>query len=179
MKTILYKSYLLLTLFFILSSCRTYAQYNLDINNLTPFTGDWEWVNGNETFTVQLYIEDGHLKGNYELLETNNGEETVIYKSAVPFGNTGHFAVGISGGSHDGIKMGARIADYSWLWGGVDNIKYGSLGFTIQPPEEGCIFNCPITATWKVSKLRSAIRLDTDPIDFVIPTDITLTKVME
>jgi len=173
MKKFIYKSIILIFVL-IFSSCKSmHAQSMFNVNHLTPFTGNWEWVNGNQSFKVYLYIDNGRLKGDYKLVEMTNNSQTIIYSSRVPFGNTGYFATGINGGSRDGITMGSQFADYSWLWNGEDKIKYGLLGITIQPANSlGQI----ITARWKVEK-HSGIRLDTEPDNFVIPTDIVLTKI--
>jgi len=47
------------TMFFTLISISNFAQTqsNLDINNLNPFVGNWEWINGNEAFNVPADIQ--------------------------------------------------------------------------------------------------------------------------
>ena len=151
------------------------AQSRYDIANLTPFVGNWEWVNGNETFKVEIYLsETNYLEGHYKLVQTDNtGTETTIYKSnKVIDPNTGfRFGPAIFGGSLDGIKFGALIADNVLTGDGIHSRKRGSLGFTIQPISIG-----PITATWKVTILMGMKSSDT-PTEFTIPTDIVLTKV--
>ena len=152
----------------------SYAQSNLDINNLTPFVGNWEWVNGNQTFKVEIFIEDNYLKGHYKLVETNNGVENEIYKSNIPMGGDQGWLFGpvIFGGSYDGILFGANIKDNVLYAEGTHNTKDGDLEFIIQ---DSCA-TCPITATWKISKTLG-MRSTKTPENFTIPIDIILTKV--
>lgn len=165
MKTILYT---ILTLFISLNS---FSQNS----NLTPFVGNWEWQNGNETFKVQIFIDGDNLKGHYELVETNNGITTTIYKSNklinpnIDF----YYPYAIFGGSSDGILFGANIEDNVLYGDGIHSTKSGSLAFTIQNPSCN---GCPITATWKVSILQG-LKSSSTPENFTIPTDIILTKV--
>lgn len=170
MKNILYT----FLLFFSLSSF-SQIQSDMDINNLTPFVGNWEWQDGNQTFKVQIYVEDNYLKGHYELIETNGMLVTTIYKSNKLLNSEFDFYFGnaIFGGSHDGIKFGASIDDNVLYGDGIHTIKKGSLAFIIQEPT--CI-GCPTTATWKVSILQG-LKSTAEPDNFTIPTDITLTKV--
>ena len=157
--------YILLTLFI---SINSFAQNT----NLTSFVGNWEWVNGNETFKLNFYFDNTNLKGDFKLVEINNGIETIIYSSKVPFGNTGYFATGVNGASNDGVLLFDRISDPYWAWNGnPDKFISGSLAFTILPPING-----QIRATWKVSKL-SGLRVGDEILEFVIPTDIILNKV--
>ena len=72
MKTILQKTSLLL-MFFMLTSYCTYSQ--IETNTLGPFLGNWEWVNGNETFKLNFFIENEGISGNYKLVEINNGQD--------------------------------------------------------------------------------------------------------
>jgi hypothetical protein len=166
MKTILYTLILLIT-------SVTYAQY--ETSNLTPFVGNWEWKNGNQTFKMQLYIDSGYLKGNYRLIENNNGATTTIYKSNKLLNADLNFYYGyaIFGGSQDGILFHASVDDNVLLGNGNDNVKLGSLGFAIQP---STTIGSPITATWKVTKLQG-LKSDEEPPTFSIPTDIIMTKV--
>ena len=165
----------LLILFITISSFSQQTPNTDDINHLTPFVGNWEWVNGNETFKVEIYLsETNYLEGHYELVQTDNtGTETVIYKSNKVLNSDIDFYYGpaIFGGSLDGIKFGALIADNVLTGDGIHSRKRGSLGFTIQPISIG-----PITATWKVTILMGMKSSDT-PTEFTIPTDIVLTKV--
>ena len=172
MKTILYT---LLTLFISLNS---FAQSRYDVNNLTPFVGNWEWVNGNETFKVEVYIEDNYLKGHYFLSDINNGIVTTIYKSNKVINENWGFVFGdaIFGGSQDGILYHASIEDNVLLGEGINDYKatkQGSLGFTIINDGTN---GQPITATWEVTILQG-LKLDSYPPEFSIPTDIVLTKV--
>ena len=161
-------------LFFI--TTLAYTQYQS--NHLSPFVGDWEWQNGNETFKVNIYIDGNYLKGNYQLVEINNGVETIIYDSnkllnaALNF----YFGYAIFGGSNDGILFHALIYDNVLLGQGPNdykNTKDGSLGFTITNNGTN---GQPITAQWRIRELMGLKSQETPPT-FTIPTDIVLTKV--
>jgi len=156
--------YILLTLFI---SINSFAQNT----NLTSFVGNWEWVNGNETFKLNFFIENEGISGNYKLVEINNGVEIIIYSSKFSIADTGNYTTGFSGYSDNGVLMGGRITDSSWKWNGENKTKTGSLAFTILPSING-----QIRATWKVSKL-SGLRVGDEILEFVIPTDIILNKV--
>jgi len=148
--------------------------------NLTPFVGTWQWTEGNQTFTVELYIanetfpgsEGEVIKGNYEM--TTNGSLGLTYKSnklLLPDINY-YYGPAIYGKSVDGIIFSGLIND-NVLFNGDGNysVKPGQLVFTIQ---NSCI-SCPITAIWKVSHL-GGIRVG-QPQTFTIPTNIVLTKI--
>ena len=146
--------------------------------NLSPFVGDWEWQNGNETFKVNIYIDDNDLKGNYQLVEINNGVETIIYDSNKLLNATLNFYYGyaIFGGSHDGVLFFASISDNVLLGQGPNdykNTKDGYLGFTITNNGTN---GQPITASWQI-KETTGLKSQETPPTFTIPTDITLTKV--
>ncbi|MEH6537448.1 MAG: DUF6705 family protein [Psychroserpens sp.] len=175
MKTTFYT--LLLIVLFSCKSQQVYGQH--DLNNLTPFVGTWENTNGNQIFRVTFYIDNLYIKGDYQLVEVDNGSETLLYRSNFDFdinGTTYNNGYAIFGGSDNGILMGAQIEDNTIGYeNGERNKKDGILGFTIQPIPPLCL-NCIITAEWKV-KTRGGNLIDGDPLIFNIPTDIILTKV--
>lgn len=166
MKTLLY------TIIFITLSTSAFAQNS----NHIPFVGNWEWVNGNETFKVQLYTTRGPegavIKGHYMLI--NNLTNNVIYKSnklLLPEIDY-YFGHAIYAKSYDGILLGGSIDD-NVLFSGDGNyaVKMGELSITIQ----NTCPTCPTTATWEVSRLPGGqVGL---PQTFTIPTDIVLTKI--
>ena len=167
------------TIFFILISISNFAQSRYDTNNLTPFVGHWEWINGNETFKVEIYIEGGYLKGHYCLVETNNGfiintiyESNKLLNANLNF----YFGSAIFGGSQDGVLFHASIEDNVLLGTGPNDYKrtkQGSLAFTITNDGNN---GQPITATWRV-KILQGLKSTEEPSSFSIPTDIVLTKV--
>jgi hypothetical protein len=143
-------------------------------SNLTPFVGNWEWQDGNQKFKVEIFIDGENLKGHYELVETINSTTTTIYKSNKLLNQELDFYFGyaIFGDSVDGIKFGASIDDNVLLNNGNNNIKKGSLAFTIQNNTLGQ----PITASWSI-KSSFGLKSTEEPVEFNIPTDIVLTKV--
>jgi hypothetical protein len=172
MKNIIYTS--LLIILFSCKSQQVNAQY--DISNLNPFIGTWEYQNNNNLFRVTIYEDAGYLKGDYWLIEVNNGVETVICESNyyVPQWNQnlGHV---IFGGSNDGNLMHAQIDDNTInCEAGITERKRlkGTLGFTIQL--QNCS-NCPVTAEWKISRWQG-LRSDSEPENYSIPTDVIMTK---
>ncbi|EPR74061.1 hypothetical protein ADIWIN_0870 [Winogradskyella psychrotolerans RS-3] len=170
MKTTFY--ILLITLFF---SCKVQQVYAQDPNN-APFVGTWEHQNGNDIFRVTIWEDGNDLKGDYWFIQTNNGVETIICASnyIIPNSNTNYRHV-IFGGSKDGIIMGALLDDNSINCqnGAAERERMsGNASLTIQ---SGCL-GCPITAEWKVERLRG-IRIQGDPTEFSVPTDVIMTKV--
>jgi hypothetical protein len=163
---------IIVLLFFI----SNYAQQSTD-SNLTPFVGNWEWQNGNQTFKVQFTkgVDElvGYLEGDFELIEITgtglNVTTTIIYKSHRLLNESInlYYVPAISGGSEDGILFTGSIEDNVEASDGIHSTKGGYLSFTIQTDT---------TATWIVES-REGLYLDTTPQDFSIPTNITLTKV--
>ncbi|MEM9680478.1 MAG: DUF6705 family protein [Bacteroidota bacterium] len=152
------------------------AQYGP--THLTPFVGHWEWQNGNQTFKVEIYEENNYLKGHYQLTETNNEVETIIYNSNKLINEELDFYFGeaIFGGSHDGVLFHAYIEDNVQLGQGANeytNTKDGHLAFTIVNNGDN---GQPVTATWRVRE-GMGLKSTANPPEFSIPTDITLTKV--
>ena len=161
-------------LFFI--TTLAYTQYQS--NHLSPFVGDWEWQNGNQTFRVNIYIEGNNLEGHYLLIEDNNGVETIIYDSNKLLNAALNFYYGsaIFGGSNDGILFHALIEDNVLLGQGPNDYKLtknGNLAFTITNNGTN---GQPITASWRISELMGLKSTEAPPT-FTIPTDIILTKV--
>ncbi|MBF8151606.1 hypothetical protein ITJ86_17025 [Winogradskyella sp. F6397] len=163
-------------LILLLFSCK--SQYVLAQNpNHAPFIGTWEYQENNQIFRVTIYEDGNDLKGDYLLLEIDNGNETIIYESDYSAPNSDfNWGYAIFGGSNDGNLMYAKIDDNSIGYeNGVASRKRkrGSLGLTIQP--QTCS-TCPITAEWKVAELQG-LKITGEPENYNIPTDIILTKV--
>ena len=166
MKTLLY------SIIFLSFSAISFGQNS----NLNPFVGNWEWINGNETFKVELFkarsSEGEVIKGHYILI--NNVTNDVIYKSnklLLPEIDY-YYGHAIYLGSSDPTYI-SGIVDDNVLFSGDGNyaVKLGQLKFTLQ----NTCPTCPTTATWKVSRLPGGqVGL---PQTFTIPTDILLTKI--
>ncbi|MEH6537447.1 MAG: DUF6705 family protein [Psychroserpens sp.] len=173
MKTTFYT--LLLIVLFSCKSQQVYGQH--DLNNLTPFVGTWENTNGNQTFRVTFYIDNLYVKGDYQLVEVNNGSETLLYKSNFDIpGTTYNNGYAIFGGSKNGTVLGAHIEDNTIGYeNGERKNKFGDLRLTILPVQPLCL-NCTITAEWKI-KRSNGVRMSNEPLNYNIPTDMILTKV--
>ena len=158
MKTIIY------SILFVFISINTQAQDTID---LAPFIGNWQWVDGNKTFTVEIYqnydsTNGNHLAGHYKMEETINNLTVTIYKSNRLF-------------DHDNLIYGDANTEI-FFSGSIDDnttqgyvTKRGYLRFNI-------LDTTPVTATWKVERYYGP-RMDVEPANFNIPTDIILTKV--
>ncbi len=147
--------------------------------NITPFEGTWTWQDGNKTFTVEIYaeyndyFEDYRLRGNYKMEETIGGVTTLIYQSyklisGIDFTDyLYNYGLAIYGNSNDGVLMYGSIEDVVLHMEGTHPVKGGELAMTIQN-------TTPETVVWKI-KERYGLHIVGEP-DFVIPTDIILTK---
>lgn len=170
-----------IVIIFINFSCYAQLDNNNGINvstnsNFTPFIGDWEWQNGDETFRVEVFADGNNLKGHYEMIETDStGNETTLYKSNKLLNPSLNFYYGSAmfGGSNDGVLFHALIDDNVLMGDGIHSRKDGSLAFTIT--NDGTDGQ-PITATWRVTILQG-LKSTSEPTEFSIPTDILLTKV--
>lgn len=162
------------------------AKYYKDINNnFTPFIGDWMYQNGDTTFIVTLWketkvgypkYEDKYFKdeirGHYKLVK-NYGlpSETIVYTSRINIGASNNpWQCSIYGNSTSPNRFSALIYDLSRPL----NLDYplgvrGNLIMVINPG------TAPLTATWKIT-LPEGIRGTDEPITFLIPNNITLTK---
>ena len=162
------------------------GKYFKDLDhNLDPFTGIWEYQNGNQIFRVTLFkaerieCENGinpssfkdEIKGHFEMIEIGQAGgqvETIIYTSQKKMGasNTDWFPVITVGESYDGVECSCVIYDNS-----ITDIQYGFvrglLSLKMLP-----------NATQMEWKIRSPQGIyDTNqPTDFNVPTDIVLTK---
>ena len=171
MKNTLYT--LLILILFSCKSQKIYAQYSIE--HLTPFIGIWEHQDGSDLFRVNIYEEEGYLKGDYWIIEIIGGTETIICESDyyVPQWNQ-NLGYVIFGGSNDGIIMGASIDDNTInCEAGITERKRlkGNLKFTIQ---DSCS-SCPTTALWKIERW-DGLRSDDEPENNSIPSDIIMTK---
>lgn len=157
----------LIILIIVLFSCNCF--YSQNIND--PFVGIWEWQNGNQTFRVELFIdEDEDIGGHYKLTENVNGIEVTIYNSDKPLGFGLTWGRTIYGGS-DGTILEAGIDDNT-----IPRPIYGTLSGHLTMEIQPIAGIGQVTATWKVVKMRG-LKFDNDNREFNIPTDIVLTKV--
>ena len=141
----------------------------------TPFIGTWEWQNGNEVFRVNLFENaDLGLVGHYEMVQQNNGIETVLYTSKKfddgnevwpPYVISGRTGVNVFAGTIRDNTVNSQL---------YDSEKRGSITIVIQ----NVTGIGSITATWKVERksYQSGLTDDESP-EFSVPTDIVLTKV--
>lgn len=145
-------------------------------NNFAPFIGTWEWQNGSQIFRITLWkvemdeYKNGNkpsfymdvIKGHFEMVETGQLPETIIYTSNKKVGNGDiYYLPAISASSGDGISCGSSLLDNS-----ITSNYYGvACDFSLDTiPNTN-----PVQATFNV-KSR-------DGESFNIPTNITLTKV--
>ena len=138
-----------------------------------PFYGTWEAsINGNQIFKVELYNnEEDRVRGHYHLYETDTaGNETLIYTSNVYLGFDLYLGPLIYGGS-DGTELGAGIDDINHK-----DHKYNMLGGHLDMLITSGNGEIGTTATWKIKRKRG-LRFIDDDRQFIIPTDLTLTKV--
>ncbi|WP_296317866.1 DUF6705 family protein [Winogradskyella sp. UBA3174] len=163
-------------LILLLLSCKS-QQIIAQNPNHTPFIGTWEYQENNQIFRITIYEDGNDLKGDYWLIDINNGVETILYESDYyEPGTDFHWRHAIFGGSNDGNLMYAQIDDNSINYenGPTERkFKKGSLGFTLLP--QTCS-TCPIMAEWKVEPLIG-LRSDTEPDNYNIPIDIVMIKV--
>ncbi|WP_452219420.1 hypothetical protein, partial [Lacinutrix salivirga] len=146
----------------------------LEAQNINDsFVGIWETQNGDETFRVELFLnEDNKVRGHFSMIQTtNSGLEILIYtsKKSIGFGLT--WPPVIFGGS-DGTILEAGIEDNT-VPNPLNLPRFdGDLTMTIQPATG----SGQVTATWKVER-SSGLKSNADNREFNIPTDIILTKV--
>lgn len=164
------------------------GKYFKDIdNNFNPFLGIWEWQNGNQIFRVELW--------KVEMKENKNGNEPSFYLDKIQ----GHFEMVESGVQGQQLETNIytsnkNVGDKDYYWppvinlsstngtscGGIiiDNIAvnneywYGLKGKLIIKLIDG---TNPLKANWKVTLLEGIYGIN-QPTEFIIPTDIVLTK---
>ena len=142
------------------------------------FIGTWENHTGNSIFRVIIspntsgHVATAPLMGRYFKININSGTETIIYSSdLVPVGNF-QWEPGFYGFIHDGYPklITGDLIDHTYT--DSSKFKWGAFSFTINTIS---CSTCPLTANWKVTR-PSGLRLDNEPLDYNIPTNIVLTK---
>ena len=110
-------------LILLLFSCK--SQYVLAQNpNHTPFIGTWEYQENNQIFRVLIYEDGNDLKGDYWLIEIDNGNETILYESDYSAPNSNfNWGYAIFGGSNDGNLMYAKIDDNTIVYNKFPSLK--------------------------------------------------------
>ncbi|WP_298516966.1 DUF6705 family protein [uncultured Kordia sp.] len=171
MKKIILIITLILNTSCILLSAQTTATTNIN----TPFVGTWQWQNGNQTFQVELFLnENGRIRGHFTMLETNsNGLQIIVYKSNRDIG-FGHTFGSVIYGSSDGTILYAGIDDNTVP--NPNNYPGLSGKLKMEIITTGNCIGCSTTATWKVKEQQEG-RFEGDNRTLNIPTDIILTKV--
>ncbi len=140
-------------------------------NKNKSFIGDWVWKEDNKTFKVHLYSQNNMLKGDYSLMKTVEGIETVMYKSNRVIDTVFNISFGyaIAGNSKDGKEFHAIIKDNVLLGDGIHGVKEGALNFTLLSKNK---------ATWKIVPLKTNDKKSKkEPENFSVPIDIVLAKV--
>lgn len=138
----------------------------------SPFSGTWEWENGNQTFYVYIMSEtlntgDKVLSLDYKMVETNNGIVTEVYSSK----HQGVFAFGGAILAEKPTTASGRIFDRTHP-NTTDGYE-GDLGLNVLSTD-------PPNIRWKIYTLRDNIQAfvtDNPPTGFNLPTDIILTKI--
>ena len=140
-----------------------------------PFIGTWEYQTGNSIFRVIIapntsgHVESAPLMGRYFKVNVDNGVEIIEYSSDLA--PTGNFLwePGFYGFLHTN-SISDWIVDFTYT--DPSKSKGGNLSIKIN---EATCPTCPLTANWKVTR-PSGLRLDNEPLDYNIPTNIVLTK---
>ena len=137
-----------------------------------PFTGTWQYQNGNQVFMVKFWVEGNDILGRYKMItvDANGNQTSVIYKSTDKWGNSPHAPKreiycqpGSESGTLAGLISDTTVNDpYSDFITGYISIKLLS-------------GSSPMTASWVVTR-GQGIKIEGEP-DFNIHTNITLTKV--
>jgi hypothetical protein len=142
------------------------------------FIGTWENHTGNSIFRVIIspntsgHVATAPLMGRYFKVNINNGTETIIYSSdLVPVGNF-QWEPGFYASNNEGSisSISGSLIDHTYL----DSTKFKWGAFSITIYTISCL-TCPLTANWEVVR-PSGLRLDSEPLEYNIPTNIVLTK---
>lgn len=162
--------------------------YYKDINDyFTPFLGQWKNTNGNTTFIVTLWKETKHtfsengfvkyysdlIYGHYQIfINYGLSNQQLLHTSQINIGNTNQV--------WDTVIL-SDVTTPNNLNGTIYDVKGTPLNNNYAEGTVGClsmIINTSqslITANWKVSRKYDLVGSD-QPINFTIPTNITLTK---
>ena len=140
------------------------------------FLGTWEHQTGNSIFRVIITSNTfgdetiSPLMGRYLKVSVNNGVETLIYSSdRAPIGNF-MWEPGFYGSLYGNNLLGGTLTDNTYQ--DSSKHKWGDISMTINTTSCSA---CPLTANWKVTR-PSGLRLDNEPLEYNIPTNIVLTK---
>ena len=148
------------------------------ISQTQAFIGTWENHTGNSIFRVIItqntlgHVETAPLMGRYFKVNVNNGLEIIEYSSDLaPVGNF-QWEPGFYGFIHDGYPklITGDLIDHTYA--DPSKFKWGAFSITINTIS--CL-TCPLTANWEVVR-PSGLRLDNEPLEYNIPTNIVLTK---
>jgi hypothetical protein len=171
------------------SSINLSRVYYKDIYNyFTPFLGQWKHTNGNQTFILTLWKETkkptksvtevlfycDEIFGHYQIfLDYGLSTQSLLYTSQMNVAGTSQIWQTVI--FSDSVKpniLSGKICDivgsnYS------PNFKTGVEGYMSMKINSG---TSPLTARWHITP--SGALFDTNqPRNFVIPTNVTLTKI--
>jgi hypothetical protein len=165
--------------------------YYKDTNNyFTPFLGQWKSTIGSQTLLVTLWKETkkptfwGHedpvfyrdeIFGHYQIFQDYGLQtQTELYKSQINIGNTTQiWDTVVIADAIKSNKLSGMIHDVNAT--PLNPVKYpqGLTGFLSMNINSG---TSPLTAQWKIVRSIGFTR-GIQPINFIIPTDVTLTKI--
>ena len=165
--------------------------YYKDINNyFAPFLGQWKSTTGNQTFIVTLWKEtmrptktnDGQeilfycdeIFGHYQIFQDYGlPTQTELYTSQINIGNTTQvWETTLSADSIEPNKLSGMIHDVNATPLNPNSYLQILRGFLSMNINVGSM---SLTAQWKIGKSVSITR-GVQPVNFVIPTNVVLTK---
>ncbi|MGV3461225.1 MAG: DUF6705 family protein [Flavobacterium sp.] len=175
MKTIKY----ILSIFAVIFISTASAQIH-EFEN-APFVGIWKYQSGNQIYRLTIWEHDEaspydgryYLLGHYEMVQINNGIESIVYTSnpsEIPVGQKFPY-----------VFMGT--VDEGVLNGTLHELHNGGSGlngyFTITQLYPSPCTGCTPTITFSITKMKGVRAKhigDTSPDEFVIPNNIQLVK---
>lgn len=158
--------YIITLLFLMIISLQVDAQEHV-------FAGTWEFEDGNQIFRVNIWRAHDAYSGHFEIVEINNGFETILYTSDKPIieGSSTHWYPVISGGGTD-TKFTGRILDISILYD-PEEYSIWEAQLEMKIINDNCN-DCPIRASWDVHYYDL---IPDNVAPFTIPTDAIMTKI--
>ncbi len=149
----------------------TFLSFSQSSSKSNFFIGDWVWKNNNKLFKVHIYTEFNMIKGDYTLYDKRSGNTIVLYKSNKLVNKLFdyYFGPAIVGSVKSNSEFSAAIKDNVLFGDGIHGVREGELIFKILSNNK---------AKWQVKYLKTNDKKKyLEPYNFIIPTDIILTKV--